>query len=345
MRSVAFDNAPRLAPGVTQPPEARNLPMLPSLIVGIGGSAGAASALRKVLSHLGELPLGRMAVIIQLHQNLTTYQQPGWLLGDVTSALGELTVGVSEPPKVHVEEVPMVHAPIRSGVVYVCEPGYVTSITQIGDIKRVRSETANSTSITTLLSELSILQHYALVVQSVGVVLSGMAGNDGIEGARELHSAGGQIIVQDPKSCEFSEMPAGIISAVPESIVGLPEDICNLIGQHALPKPSTSNALDLSSAEQTALMRDICDTVIRERGCDFRLYHSNMVIRRVMHCERAQMHTLHSLSFPSAYLLTRTSVSLFLFLENRHALVARDLLRGVRLATTHRAGARRDASQ
>ena len=175
MRSVAFEPSGRqpfpgslrsgLAPGITQPAEPRSWPLLPSLIVGIGGSAGAASALRKVLSNLGELPLSKMAVIVQLHQNLTTYQQPGWLIGEVTSALGDLTHTVNEPAKVHVEEVPVVHAPIRAGIVYVCEPGYATSITQIGDIKRLRSETANSTSITTLLSELSILQHYALVVQ------------------------------------------------------------------------------------------------------------------------------------------------------------------------------------
>ena len=100
-------------------------------------------------------------------------------------------------------------------MVYVCEPGFVASVTQIGELKRVRSDFANTGGITTLFSELSVIQQYALVVQSVGVVLSGMAGSDGAEGARELHAAGGLIVVQDPKSCDFSEMPSSTLAMVP----------------------------------------------------------------------------------------------------------------------------------
>ena len=114
-------------------------------------------------------------------------------------------------------------------VVYVCEPGSVASITQMGEIKRVRDPTANSNSITTLFTELAVVQNYGLVVQAFGVVLSGMAGIDGVEGARELAEAGGIIIVQDPATSEFPDMPNNVIAAVADTEVRAPEAMCATI--------------------------------------------------------------------------------------------------------------------
>ena len=40
-------------------------------------------------------------------------------------------------PRIRVMEVPLVHTLIQPGVVYVCESGYVISVTQVGEIKLV----------------------------------------------------------------------------------------------------------------------------------------------------------------------------------------------------------------
>ena len=276
----------------------RDMPLLPSVIVGIGGSAGAASALIKVLSHMDQMPVSKLAVIVQLHSAQVhpmhmSQSQPNWLLSEVSNALGDLIKSKDgAPPAMRVEEMPTVHSPIQQGVVYVCEPGCVTSITQIGEIKRTRSDTANTNGISTLLAELSVVQQYALVVQSVGVVLSGMVGADAIEGARELSAAGGTILVQAPESCEFDGMPSAVLGAVPEATIVLPEQVFSTITEMIIPasRDSASGASD--EANSVEVQRRICDTVLRERGCDFRLYHSNMVSRRITHC----MHSSRSSS-------------------------------------------------
>jgi two-component system chemotaxis response regulator CheB len=53
---------------------------------------------------------------------------------------------------------------------------------------------------------------------AMGVVLSG-AGADAAEGAAELMRAGGRVIVQDPDTCLFRDMAAGVIAHCPEAAV------------------------------------------------------------------------------------------------------------------------------
>jgi two-component system, chemotaxis family, protein-glutamate methylesterase/glutaminase len=48
--------------------------------------------------------------------------------------------------------------------------------------------------------------------RAIGVVLSG-ANDDGALGARSIASAGGTLIVQDPESCEFPQMPSAVIDS------------------------------------------------------------------------------------------------------------------------------------
>ena len=140
----------------------------------------------------------------------------------------------------------------------------------------MRSETANSSGLNTLFSELAVVQSYALVVHTVGVVLSGMAGSDARDGAKELHDAGGIVIVQEPASCQFAEMPATVLEAVPEAIRIAPENLCERIAE-------ITREIDQSAFDQK-LLYGICGTMLKQSGCDFRLYHSNMVSRRVAHC-------------------------------------------------------------
>ncbi len=49
-------------------------------------------------------------------------------------------------------------------------------------------------------------------IPTVGVILTGM-GNDGAEGARNIHRLGGKILVQTPETCAVSGMPQAVIDA------------------------------------------------------------------------------------------------------------------------------------
>lgn len=77
----------------------------------------------------------------------------------------------------------------------------------------------------------------------LGVVLTGM-GDDGLDGARQIVAAGGQVIVQEPSSCEAGSMPRAVadqgLSSATLSLVG----IADYIKKHA-------GAIGASAAQNT----------------------------------------------------------------------------------------------
>ena len=246
--------------------------LLPTSLVAIVGSAGGSSSLLKALESLHVLDIEQTAFVVQLHQPLGQWDQR--LLHEIEAAVAPYNKA-HRTKQLTVQEVPLMHTLIAPGVMYVCEPGFVIMTTQLGEIKRVRSETANSAGLNTLFSELSTVQSYALVVNLIGVVLSGMAGNDAKDGARELQDAGGTIIVQDPTSCQFADMPSAVLNEVPDAVTCRPHEIFGRIAEVAKVVPDTADQ---------RLLYEICRTVLRTSGCDFRVYHSSMVSRRVAHC-------------------------------------------------------------
>ena len=72
-------------------------------------------------------------------------------------------------------------------------------------------------------------------------------------------------------------MPTEVISAVPGAIVCAPETLCARIAEVAC----TSAAFKKSDRQ---MINEICRVMLSKSGCDFRVYHPNMVMRRVSHC-------------------------------------------------------------
>jgi chemotaxis response regulator CheB len=72
--------------------------------------------------------------------------------------------------------------------------------------------------------------------RAIGVILTGM-GADGALGARELHLAGGRIIVQNEASAEFPDMPRAAIGAGAADLVVPLQDIGQVIASLATKAP------------------------------------------------------------------------------------------------------------
>ena len=67
----------------------------------------------------------------------------------------------------------------------------------------------------------------------MGIVLTGL-GVDGTQGAAHIKAAGGEILVQDPKSAVAPSMPKSIILSVLETNIVCLEGINSKIESHVL---------------------------------------------------------------------------------------------------------------
>lgn len=65
---------------------------------------------------------------------------------------------------------------------------------------------------------------------AIGIVLSG-TGSDGTRGAERIREAGGTVLVQDPESAKFENMPRSVILKGAASAIGRPDELPILIGQ------------------------------------------------------------------------------------------------------------------
>ncbi|MEM9410674.1 MAG: chemotaxis protein CheB [Planctomycetota bacterium] len=117
--------------------------------------------------------------------------------------------------------------------------------------------------------------------KAVGVILSG-TGSDGSRGIRDIHGAGGLVIVQSDQTAKFDGMPK---SAMETGIVDLilpPSEIGEVLGRYVT-NPIRSelvaetNAVDINEPGLKKLIR-----LLREQhGIDFSVYKQTTVLRRI----------------------------------------------------------------
>lgn len=64
--------------------------------------------------------------------------------------------------------------------------------------------------------------------KAIGIILTGM-GNDGLEGAKAIDSAGGIVFVQDPVSAVFKGMPMATITGNSPQLIRAPADLAKAL--------------------------------------------------------------------------------------------------------------------
>ena len=71
-----------------------------------------------------------------------------------------------------------------------------------------------------------------------------------------------------------------------EVLAPFPKETIGFYSNHGI-KPAgalTQHTIDTKDGTRnTRMLYEICQTVLQQSGCDFRVYHSNMVARRVAH--------------------------------------------------------------
>jgi two-component system chemotaxis response regulator CheB len=165
-------------------------------ILVIGASTGGPQALTRLLAELpGDLPV---PVAMVLHM------PPGY-----TAALAErLNVGCA----LDVQEA-REGLPLRPGMVVLGRAGMHLKIAGGPDTAKVRLdlaplETAHRPSVDVLFASAAAVYGSRVL----GVVLTGM-GEDGLQGARQIHAAGGRVLTESESSCVVYGMPRAVSEA------------------------------------------------------------------------------------------------------------------------------------
>jgi two-component system chemotaxis response regulator CheB len=118
---------------------------------------------------------------------------------------------------------------LEEGGVYVCPGGHHLIVTPEGTLKLAIKE--RIAFVRPSIDWLFESAAGAYGARATGVLLSG-ANGDGARGARALKRAGGVVLVQAPKLCEYPEMPLAALQAGAVSAELAPEDMAPfLIGR------------------------------------------------------------------------------------------------------------------
>ncbi len=226
-------------------------------VIGLGASAGGLEALTSFFSAVSP-ESGAVYVVVQ-HLDPTH-----------AAMLAELLQRVTALPVVEAAE-SMTIAPDR---VYVIPPNRDLSIQ--GDQLHIGEPTVARgfrLPIDLFLRSLAAREQLA-----VAVILSGM-GSDGTAGAREVKTAGGLVLVQDPTTAAYSSMPRSAIDAEVADLVLPPGAMPAKILAWLQRPPSSARLLQQPPIRSS--IDDVVQLLRAQTGHDFALYRATTLYRRI----------------------------------------------------------------
>lgn len=234
----------------------------PKLLIGIGASAGGLDAAKRLV---GAMPADSgMALIIVMHLDPSHESHIAELLNSVTAM--QVVQAADEQA-------------IEPNRVYVIAPDRVLKIH--GGVLRStgpRAPHGERKPVDTLFSSLAVDQK----ARAVGVILSG-TGNNGSSGLRDIKTAGGLCIVQDPETAQFDGMPRNAIDTGVADYVVPPEDIPRILLEYAgQPQARASDEADADSqpASSPEAFDLILDLLGRAYNVNFRSAYKRGTLER-----------------------------------------------------------------
>jgi len=234
----------------------------PLYVVGIGASAGGLDAIERFFDHLPKEMAEETGTAFVLVQHLSP---------DFRSLMDELLARHTDLPIQLVEDA----MPVEAGRVYLIPPKKEMIITG-GRL---------------LLSERSPQQELSLPIdvffrslaqdcgsRAVAVVLSG-GGSDGSRGVRDVHEAGGLVLVQSAATAQFDGMPRTAIDAGVADHVLPPEDMPRVLADHAARREADASVSGAPSEPEG--IGAVYRMLEEEFGLDFTHYKPSTVTRRI----------------------------------------------------------------
>jgi two-component system CheB/CheR fusion protein len=233
----------------------------PTLVVGIGASAGGLGACQRFLE--GAPADCGLAFVIVLHLSPDGESRVAEILQKGTSMKVSQVTGNERVEPDHV---------------YVIAPG--TSLSIRGgalDAGAPEEPHFRARPVDAFFAALAAEREG----DAVGIVLSG-TGGDGAAGLQEIRKVGGLCLVQDPDTAEYPGMPRSAIAAGVVDAVVAPEEMGEVLLRYAgtpRERPAGKKA-DAAAAETAGGLPEVLALLREHYGVDFRDYKSGMLMRR-----------------------------------------------------------------
>lgn len=176
----------------------------PLYIVALGASAGGHQALWEFFANLPHVP--DVAFIVIQH-----------LKADVPSIADQLLARYTNLPIAWAKD----QQPIQPYHIYLLPPGKYMTVSGTS-LQVVDRDPLSKINRAIDIFFRSLADQYD--GHSIGIILSG-AGSDGTQGAIHMHQQGGQVLVQDPATAEFSSMPVSAIVKDHIKLIAAPQEL------------------------------------------------------------------------------------------------------------------------
>ena len=241
----------------------------PSMLVGIGASAGGLEALKTLLPALPSDKGLAFVVIVHLAPS-----QP--------SVMAEVLQPFSSMPVTQVTE----EQEIEPNHIYVIPPGCnLSTINSHLRLSTIEENREGRAAIDHFFETLANTHGH----RSIGVILSG-TGADGSLGVRKIKEQGGLTLAQEPREAQFDSMPQNAIATGHvDFVLPIAEMPCHIL-QFATTQPRVKIGElpeELSTADRGALEK-ILSLVRARTNMDFSKYKHATVMRRIR--RRMQLH-------------------------------------------------------
>ncbi|MEA2753096.1 MAG: two-component system, chemotaxis family, CheB/CheR fusion protein, partial [Myxococcales bacterium] len=230
-------------------------------VVGIGASAGGLEALEAFFDNV-PLPCGMAFVVIQ------------HLSPDFKSLMDELLARHTDLP-IHLVEDGML---VEADHVYLIPPKKEMIIS---GGRLLLSERDRQQELTLPIDVFFRSLAQDCGKRAVAIVLSG-SGSDGSRGVRDIHEAGGLVIVQDTETAQFDGMPKTARDAGVATFVLAPQEMPHVLAEHCKTDGATSKSIRLARSASSGQGIDaVYDMLQGEFGIDFTHYKPSTVTRRI----------------------------------------------------------------
>ncbi|NVB39071.1 response regulator [Pseudenhygromyxa sp. WMMC2535] len=230
----------------------------PVRIVGVGASAGGLEALEQLFRAMPE-DTGMAFVVVQ------------HLSPDFKSQMDELLSRWTKL-EIHIAEHEM---PLEPDAIYLMPPNAELIIADGRLLLKERSE-----GLALPIDQFLRSAARDLGERAVAIILSG-TGSDGSRGIREVHTAGGLVMVQSEESAKFNGMPKSAIETGMADYVGAPRDLPEMLLRHFdKHRPLAEGATDPAEAVKLGGMRAVFALLHERYNIDFSAYKPGTIGRR-----------------------------------------------------------------